>query len=200
MQLTRRYLHLAVLALALAMLLVASVLGFARVAERRALQREAADGNSQLKIQSMSLQRLIDSYRMLPVLLSLDPELRDALSQPVDADTTTRLNRKLEQATDVTHPSTLTLIDRHGVAIAANNWRDPSSNVGINYSFRPYFQQAMRDGSGAFYAVGVSTKEPGYFIAQAVHDSTGQRIGVMVVKMHKEPTEGCEYYRPSFVL
>jgi histidine kinase len=184
MQLTRRHLHFAALALALTVLLVVSVLGFAHVAERRALQREAADGNSQLKIQSMSLQRLIDSYRMLPILLSLDPELRDALSHPVDADTTTRLNRKLEQATDATHPSTLTLIDRHGVAIAANNWRDPSSNVGINYSFRPYFQQAMRDGSGAFYAVGVSTKEPGYFIAQAVHDSTDQRIGVVVVKIN----------------
>lgn len=186
MQLTRRHLQFAGLAFALVTLLVASVLGVARVAEQRALRREATDGNSQLKIQSMSLRRLIDSYRMLPVLLSLDPELRDALSHPIDAETTAQLNRKLEQATEATHPSTLTLIDRNGVAIAANNWRDPSSNVGINYSFRPYFQEAMRDGSGTFYAVGVSTKEPGYFIAQAVHDGAGQRIGVVVVKINLE--------------
>ena len=85
--------------------------------------------------------------------------------------------------------STLTLIDRRGVAMAASNWRDPSSNVGIDYSFRPYFQQAMANDHGTFYGIGVSTNEPGYFIAEAVHGVHGQRIGVVVVKITLDTLE-----------
>ena len=171
-------------ALALAMALSAGIVGW--MAGRRALLGLSAQAGEQLQLRALALQRLIDRYRVLPTVLALDPQLRSALTGPVTAAGTAALNHKLEQANGATHVSTLTLIDRHGAAIAASNWREPSSNVGLNYAFRPYFQGAMRHGVGTFYAIGVSTDVAGYFIAKAVHDDAGRRVGVVVVKITLE--------------
>ncbi|WP_426702892.1 PAS-domain containing protein [Rhodanobacter sp. Col0626] len=172
---------LAVLVLAVAMLASVCVVG--RIARERALHQLSAQTAQQLQLRALALQRFIDRYRVLPTVLALDPDLRHALEHPATGVDTAALNRKLEQANGLTHVSTLTLIDRRGVALAASNWRDPSSNVGLDYSFRPYFQLAMANDHGSFYGIGVSTNVAGYFIAEAMHDASGQRIGVVVVKI-----------------
>lgn len=176
--------------LSMLLIAVAASMGLAGWwAYRRALDELSQQADEQLQLRAQALQRLVDRYRVLPDVLALDPELRQALSGPsanIDAEA---LDRKLEQANGATHTSTLTLIDRHGVAIAANNWREPSSNVGLDYAFRPYFQLAMAQDQGTFYAVGVSTNVAGYFIARALHDEHGARIGVIVVKITLEALE-----------
>src|SRR5213079_2251066 len=78
---------------------------------------------------------------------------------------------------------TLELLDRAGLAIGASNWKLPSSYVGHNYGFRPYFTQSKATGVGRFYAVGVTSGIPGYFLANAVRDDAGHFIGAMVVKL-----------------
>jgi two-component system, NtrC family, C4-dicarboxylate transport sensor histidine kinase DctB len=59
----------------------------------------------------------------------------------------------------------------------------PSSYVGHNYAFRPYFSQTRSQGTGRFYAVGVTTGIPGYFLSSAVLDEQEQFLGAMVVKL-----------------
>ncbi|MBD4230067.1 hypothetical protein GUH40_15595, partial [Xanthomonas citri pv. citri] len=76
----------------------------------------------------------IDRYRTLPQILALDPELRAAVSGPLSAAQVEQLNDKLERANNVTQSSTLTVIDRSGIALAASNWRAPRSNVGVDYA------------------------------------------------------------------
>ncbi|HBK47487.1 MAG TPA: hybrid sensor histidine kinase/response regulator, partial [Xanthomonadaceae bacterium] len=151
--------------------------------ERRALQEESGSVQRQLELYAQALQQRIDRYRTLPQILALDPELRDAVAHPLAAGEVERLNRKLERANSVTLSSTLTLIDRHGTALAASNWRDPRSNVGIDYSFRPYVQQALASGTGRFYGIGLTTGEPGYFLSQAIHGEDGAVQGIVVIKI-----------------
>ncbi len=68
----------------------------------------------------------------------------------------------------------------------ASNWSDWSSFVGNNYAFRPYFQDAVRQSSGRYFAVGVTTGIPGYFLSHAVRDDNGVVLGVLVVKLELE--------------
>jgi histidine kinase len=150
---------------------------------REALSATAVRAADRLELHALAVQRLIDRFTVLPDVLALDPALREALSATGDPVPTAALNRKLAQANGVVHASTLTLLDRHGRAVAANNWDTPESNVGLDYRFRPYFQEAMRDGRATFYAMGVSTGVPGYFIARAVDDDAGRPIGVIVLKI-----------------
>jgi histidine kinase len=168
---------------AMVVIVLASIAFAAHWGKNRALARQGQQIDDQLKLRAENLLGLIDRYRVLPTVLALDPDLGSALSQPRNAVDTAALNAKLEHANGATRASTLTLIDHTGMAIAANNWREPASNVGREYSFRPYFQQAMKQGRGTFYAIGVSTRVAGYYISEAVRSADGKPIGVVVVKI-----------------
>lgn len=154
-----------------------------RHAEHEALEEDAGRANQQLALYANSLHTLIDRYRALPAVLALDPELRSALAGPVGAAQQDALNRKLEKINDTARSSTLELLDRTGLAVAASNWRLPSSYVGHNYGFRPYFLQTRTQGTGRFYAVGVTSGIPGYFLSSAVTGDSGEFLGAMVVKL-----------------
>ena len=158
-----------------------------QLAWHRALHAESDSVQRQLDLYAQALLQRIDRYRTLPEVLSLDPELRTALSQ-AQASTLTpaqvdHLNRKLEQANGASQASTLTLIDLHGRALAASNWRDTHSNVGEDYSYRPYVQQALAQGSGRFYGIGMTTGLPGYFLSRAIEDDQGRVTGLVAIKI-----------------
>ncbi|NBA94740.1 ATP-binding protein [Pseudomonas sp. R5(2019)] len=154
-----------------------------RHAERVAMVDEAARANEQLHLYATSLHTLIERYRALPAVLALDPELINALRGTVNGSIQDALNLKLERINGAANSSTLELLDRTGMAVAASNWRLPTSYVGQNYGFRPYFQQTRSTGSGSFYAVGVTSGIPGYFLASAVTDEHARFLGAMVVKL-----------------
>lgn len=154
-----------------------------RQTERHALADDAARARGQLALYGNTLHTLIERYRALPAVLALDPELRSALNGPVSPTTQDALNRKLEQINSVAQSSTLELLDRNGLAVGASNWRLPSSYVGHNYAFRPYFLQTKAQGVGRFYAVGVTSGIPGYFLSNAVTNDAGEFLGAMVVKL-----------------
>lgn len=152
-------------------------------AQRHTLEDDAARAEDRLSLYANTLQTLIERYRTLPAVLALDTQMRAALSGPVSPETTQVLNEKLEQINGAAQSSTLELLDREGLAVGASNWRLPSSYVGHNYGFRPYFTQTRANGVGRFYAVGVTSGIPGYFLSSAVRDDAGQFIGAMVVKL-----------------
>ncbi|EPL09119.1 ATP-binding protein [Pseudomonas sp. CF161] len=152
-------------------------------AERQALVDDAARANEQLGLYANSLHTLIERYRALPAVLALDPELRSALSGPLGAEQQDALNRKLEKINGAARSSTLELLNHDGLAVAASNWRLPSSYVGHNYGFRPYFSQTRSQGTGRFYAVGVTSGIPGYFLSSAVKGDADEFLGAMVVKL-----------------
>ncbi|WP_122754770.1 sensor histidine kinase [Pseudomonas viridiflava] len=154
-----------------------------RQAQRHALSEDAVRASGQLALYANTLHTLIERYRALPSVLALDPEIRTALSGPVTEDVQNRLNLKLEKINAAAHSSTLELLDRHGLAVGASNWQTPNSYVGHNYGFRPYFLQTRAQGTGRFYAVGVTTGIPGYFLSSTVLDDASGFIGAMVVKL-----------------
>ena len=174
------------LLLAIALILVGAALAASlavRHAERAALDEDASRASQQLALYANSLHTLIERYRALPAVLALDPELRDALKGPVSPAQQDTLNRKLEKINGAAQSSTLELLDHTGLAIAASNWRLPSSYVGHNYGFRPYFLQTRTQGTGRFYAVGVTSGIPGYFLSSAVIGDNDEFLGAMVVKL-----------------
>ena len=171
-----------------------------RWAEAHTLREESAQLERQLDLHARAIQQSIDRYRTLPRVLALDDELRGALAKPVDPSLRDRLNRRLEEANGVTNASTLTLIDRDGIALAASNWREPTSNVGADYHFRPYVREALATGSGQFYGIGLTTGEPGYFLSQALRDAAGQAIGVIVIKIELDALQADWRRSPDTVM
>ena len=169
--------------------MVGSMLAAGQWAWQRSLHDENSSVQSQLALYGQALAQRIDRYRTLPEVLALDAQLRDALSRPLSTTDVEQLNHKLEQANGASQSSTLTLLNRDGLALAASNWRTATSNVGVDYSFRPYVQQALAQGRGSFYGIGVTTGEPGYFLSQAIHDNSGHTLGLVVIKIALQELE-----------
>lgn len=128
----------------------------------------------------------IERFRYLPAVAGEDARIRSALRAPDDAATILSANGYLETLVETSGATHLYLLNASGVTIAASNWKRPESFMGQDYSFRPYFKDALDGGSGAFYAIGVTTRLPGYFLSARVVLPDGI-IGVVVVKIDLSP-------------
>ncbi|WP_462387882.1 hybrid sensor histidine kinase/response regulator [Acidovorax sp. Q11] len=167
---------------------------------QRSLHDESQSVQRQLALYGQTLAQRIDRYRTLPEVLALDAQLQGALQRPLSTAEVAQLNHKLEQANGASQSSTLTLLNRDGLAIAASNWRTATSNVGVDYSFRPYVQQALAQGRGSFYGIGVTTGEPGYFLSQAIRDDNGHTLGLVAIKIALQELEREWLQTPDIVL
>ena len=142
-----------------------------------------------LLVSHRAIQTEIDRFRYLPRVAGEDARIHQALARPQDRATIDAANRYLERVATQTGAERLYLLDDTGVTLASSNWAEPDSYVGHDYSFRPYFTDAYATGSGAVYAIGVTTGEPGYFISARVDEPGLSVRGVMVVKIDLRPLE-----------
>ncbi|WP_068828681.1 sensor histidine kinase [Pseudomonas sp. BMS12] len=156
------------------------------LAERRAWSQRSEEAAAQLELYAQSVHTLVERFRSVPALLAQDGDIRDLLQAPTDPLLRQAINHRLESLNIAAGSAVLYLLDAKGEAIAASNWREWSSFVGNNYAFRPYFQDAVREDSGRYFAVGVTTGVPGYFLSHAVKDASGRVLGVLVVKLELE--------------
>ncbi len=157
-----------------------------RLAEQRAWVGRSQEAREQLGLYAQTIHTQVERFRSVPALLALDSDIRSLLANPDDRQLRARLNRRLEQQNQAAGSSVLYLIDRQGDTLAASNWREWSSFVGYNYGFRPYFRDALSQDSGRYFAVGVTTGIPGYFLSSSVKNAAGEVLGVLVVKLELE--------------
>ncbi|MEW5964496.1 MAG: ATP-binding protein [Pseudomonadota bacterium] len=129
-----------------------------------------------------NLRGELAKYSVQPHVLSSHPTVVHGLANPADPAAIAALNEELERINAATGALDTYVMRSDGLTIAANNWKSPKSFVGNNFSYRPYFQDAMQGRPGRYYALGTTSGERGYFFSRPVrHDAT--ILGVVVVKM-----------------
>lgn len=189
--------------LVFAAVFVVGALLVALLADRYGRDAALADlleqGRTEINLKAALLRSVLERPRALPLVLSQDRDVSDALltrSAP-DVD---RLNRKLETLVTATKASVIYVTDDSGVAIASSNWQEKTSFVGSDYSFRAYFRDAMAHGAGEQFALGSVSNRPGLYISNRVI-SDGRMLGVVVVKMEFEQLENDwrDSGRPAFI-
>lgn len=141
-------------------------------------QRSAADLNRYL----ISLQQKLDRYKDLPALLASHSKLVNALLTPQDEFIKGQASVYLEHVNSSIDAADVYLMDHTGLAIAASNWAEARTFVGKNYSFRPYFKDAISGKPGRYFALGSVSKKRGYYFSYPVYHRS-QIIGVVVVKI-----------------
>jgi len=148
----------------------------------RAGNEQLAQGQRQLQLMAPELQSVLERFETLPFVLAQQPDLTNALANPKDPEAIARLNTTLKTIQQQAKVGALYLMDRNGLTLGASNWDQPLGFAGKNFSYRPYFQAALRGNAGRFYGIGTSTSEAGYFIAQPVYRHGGI-AGVIAVKI-----------------
>lgn len=155
------------------------------VARRDAGEDLARQADAAAALHVAVLRSELEKYRSLPAVLSQDPEVMAVVSNQGAPD---RVSAKLETLAAQTRAAAFYVLDGSGVARAASNWRQPTSFVGSDYAFRPYFQDAMRNGQAEFFALGTVSGRPGLYLSRRIGPPE-RPLGVVVIKVEFDALE-----------
>ena len=158
------------------------------IARRQAEGDLARQAQAGAALHAAVLRSELEKHRSLPLVLAQDPEAIALLTTPGPARAD-QVDRKLERLVGQTRAAAIYLLDAKGVARAASNWRLPTSFVGEDYSFRPYFIRAMASGDAEFFALGTVSGRPGLYLARRMSSASGRVVGVAVVKVEFDELE-----------
>ncbi|MGB3338913.1 MAG: ATP-binding protein [Devosia sp.] len=136
-----------------------------------------------LQIFDRTLEANIERFHYLPAAIAQSAEIRALLENPDDEDLLEGANGYLSRLNSTAVSDELFVVNTDGQSVAASNWWSHVSLVGHSYGIRPYFIEAMADGDAKYYAVGMTTQVPGYFLATRIDGPDGP-LGVAVVKIN----------------
>ena len=160
------------------------------VSEQWAISSARASGDAEARQLARSNASLFDSelqkFRLLPAVLVEYPGVAALLRDP--GGDPAPLNRRLETLARRTGAAAIYVIAPSGRTLAASNYRLPTSFVGQNYGFRPYFTDALARGTSELFALGTVSGRPGLFIARRI-GSAGAPLGVIVTKIEFDRIE-----------
>lgn len=144
-----------------------------------ALDRTRAETRSALSLIAQGIAGEVAKFETLAGVTAGDPRVKAFFRNGRDL---AAVNERLVEVKTISKALEAYVIGRDGTTLAASNWNDPGTFVGKNFSFRPYFQDALAGETGRFFALGTTSLQRGYFFsAPIVVDGTV--AGVSVVKM-----------------
>ncbi|MBC5784826.1 sensor histidine kinase [Ramlibacter sp. USB13] len=162
---------------------LAGVAAAYHLGERAALRSVRAASAHRLDLYAASLRSELSRYEYLPPVLALNQDVIRLLRTPRSTTLREQVNRYLETVGEHAGASAVYVMDTAGLTLAASNWNQPASFVDMNFSYRPYFQDAVRGLAGRFYGIGTVSREPGYYFSWAIRDGDAV-VGVAAVKVN----------------
>lgn len=152
------------------------------------LDQTLGRGRTTLRLASSALDGRLNRYRALPALIAGEAVVRDLFAQPGDSGRQQAADVYLRRINTLLGSSDIYLMGLDGTTIAASNYADPVSFVGQNFSFRPYFQEALAGADGHFFALGTTSDKRGYYFSAPVLQN-GKVAGVVVFKIALDQVE-----------
>ncbi|WP_372866639.1 ATP-binding protein [Pseudomonas sp.] len=183
----------------LALLLTPLLWPLQQLAERYYSAVLSEQNRQTLDLYVANLLGTLNRYEVLPPILGQLPTLRQLLQQSTDEQLRDQTNQLLAGLQQQTGADVIYLMDPDGQTLAASNWDQEDSFVERNFSYRPYFRDAMQGRSGRFFGLGTTSGKRGYFFAAAVREGA-QILGVLVVKVDLDHTETLWGNRPEQLL
>ncbi len=154
----------------------------------RGLVQLKVQGNIRLELYINYLQGVLGKYESLPELLAIDSNLVSTLLDPFDDQRLETLNKYLETINRVSDALDTYLMNKDGLTIAASNWQEKHPFIGINFSYRPYFQEALKGKLGRYFAIGTTSSKRGYYFAYPVR-SDEEILGAVAIKIDIDSIE-----------
>nr|WP_238313715.1 ATP-binding protein [Methylobacterium crusticola] len=164
-----------------------AVLAAGRLAERAALADLRRTAAGTLALHVAALRSEMQKQGSLPLALATDPEITAAVAEGPDPALLARVSGRLAEIAEASGAAVIYVIRRDGTTVAASNAGRPGSFVGESYAFRPYFRQALEEGSGRQFALGTVSGRPGLYLSRRVAGAGG--AGAVVVKVEFDAIE-----------
>lgn len=120
----------------------------------------------------------IDYKKLILNLLSFNPYVVDILSEDLSNNLKKTIRNYLTDIGKKNGLLAIFLLNEKGDCILSTDVRFE----GKNYSFRPYFKQAVSSGQGLYVAMGVTSHKLGLYLSKRIRNYFG-RFGILVVKI-----------------
>jgi len=129
-----------------------------------------------------NLGALLSVYNYPVRILAGMQEMQNILSDP-GPDTLRAANRILDRFKNTVQADVCYLMNNKGNTVASSNRNDPDSFVGQNFSFRPYFQMAIRGQAANYLALGTTSSKRGVYFSYPIYEYGKESPdGIVVIK------------------
>ena len=152
------------------------------------LDQAAARGHNTLGLAVTALRGQLARYEKLPELIADDPDIKELVANPQNRAKVDEINGFLKQVNGLLESSDIYVMLPDGDTLAASNFDQTPTFVGENFSYRPYFYDALDGGKGRFFALGTTSLKRGYYFGAPIHTEAGIR-GVVVFKVDIDAIE-----------
>ncbi|WP_442792904.1 sensor histidine kinase [Rhizobium sp. SL86] len=149
---------------------------------RRYLDEAANQGGTTLRLAVSALEGHLRRFEPLPALIADQPAIEALIQSPNDPILRHDTNLYLSGINALLKSSDIYMMTMDGETIAASNYDLPTSFIGQNFSYRPYFQEAAAGAQSRFYALGTTSAKRGYYFSSPI-EIGGKILGVIVFKV-----------------
>ena len=167
--------------------------------ERIFFEQARQQARATLALYVQSLKGELRKYEVIPELLANRSEIVSLFRQSEEPGAVDRANHLAAAVNHTSGAEDTYFMDAEGLTFAASNWDSDHPFVGRNFSFRPYFKQAIEGSLGRYFALGTTSNRRGYYFAYPVRDGE-QILGVVAVKMNIKRIEASWAAAPGDVM
>jgi two-component system C4-dicarboxylate transport sensor histidine kinase DctB len=187
---TQRFLARPVLWAALLLILAAAAIAYYgnALATKTYLDQAASRGQTTLRLAVAVLRGQMSRYQSLPALIADHYDIQALLADPDNPALRAKADAYLKEINVLLASSDIYVIKPGGETIAASNYDGPVSFVGENFSYRPYYQDAIQGRQGRFFALGTTSLKRGYYFSSPV-TIRDEIKGVVVFKVDIDAIE-----------
>ena len=155
---------------------------------RSYMDEASLQAGSALRLAVAALAGHLSRYEPLPALIADHADIEGLLQAPESASLRRVANKYLKEINDLLKSSDIYVMTPDGNTVAASNYDQPGTFIGENFSYRPYFQDAIAGHPARFYALGTTSLKRGYYFSSPVIVAR-KILGVIVFKVDIESIE-----------
>ena len=150
--------------------------------EKEAFREAESQTIIRLERINKNLASLLSEYHKPVRILAGMEELKELLSR-YNPEALVAANSTLDHFKNTLQADVCYLMDNMGNTVASSNRNDPDSFVGQNFSFRPYFQMAIRGQAASYLALGTTSGKRGVYFSYPVYGYGKESPdGIVVIK------------------
>ena len=150
-------------------------------------EKRESDARANLNLLARQVSMHLSEHVKPVKTLSVTKEVVNALKH-TNLESIYRANKLLDLFAATMDLDVAYLLDREGITLCSSNRNAADSFVGKDFSFRPYYQNALQGKGATYLALGTTSNKRGVYFSHPVIGSKrkGQIIGVAVIKASVE--------------
>jgi len=164
-----------------------------------AFQKTEFNAHSRLTLLTRQLSTHLSEHIKPVKTLSGIRELKTAL-ETTNLETLFQANQILDHFTSSLGLDVSYLLDKTGITLCSSNRNAHDSFVGKDFSFRPYYTEAINGTPATYLALGTTSQKRGVYYSHPIRGKSGNILGVAVIKSSVEFLETTLFTKSEDIL